>query len=148
MITNLRNLLILHEGYSEKMYKDSLGFWTVGVGHLIDPAKGGSLPPHIVQALLTWDIAEHQNQLTAAQPWVRTLDEVRQTVMDDMTFNLGIEPFDHDGFKDWPIFIEQVRTGQYAAAAANMRSTVWYGQVKQRGVRLAKMMEWGKWPTD
>lgn len=148
MITNLRDLLTLHEDRVPYAYQDSLGFWTIGVGHLIDKRKGGSLPPHIIDALLTWDIAEHQNALRALNPWISKLDEVRQTVMDDMTFNLGTEPFDHDGFEDWPMFLKQVETGQYAAAAANMRSTLWHTQVGKRAERLAKMMEQGKWPTE
>ena len=29
-------LLSLHEGRVEHAYQDSLGYWTIGVGHLID----------------------------------------------------------------------------------------------------------------
>lgn len=148
MITNIRSLLELHEGRVPYAYQDSLGFWTIGVGHLIDKRKGGALPPQIIEALLSYDIATHQNLLIGALPWVVNLDEVRYAVMVDMTFNLGVEPFDHDGFKDWPMFVEQVRTGQFAAAAVNMRSTLWAQQVKIRAVRLSKMMESGKWPTE
>jgi len=65
-----------------------------------------------------------------------------------MAFNLGPEPFDHDGIKDWPMFLKQVETGRYAEAAANMRSTLWAKQVGKRAERLASMMESGKWPSD
>lgn len=146
VITNLRDLLILHEDRVPWVYPDSLGYLTIGVGHLVDKRKGGRLPEKIIDALLDYDIDEHRAALRAVQPWVERLDPVRQAVMDDMTFNLSVEPFDADGFKDWPVFIEQVRTGQYAKAAANMRSTLWASQVKTRAERLATMMETGQWP--
>jgi lysozyme len=143
-----RKLLVLHEGRSKTLYKDSLGYWTIGVGHLVDPAKGGSLPDPIIDALLDYDIQQAWDRLVADIPWITQLDPVRQHVLLDMTFNMGDEPFDHDGFKDWPIFVQQVRTGAYRSAAINMRSTLWAKQVKTRAMRLAYMMETGEWPSD
>lgn len=139
-------LLSLHEGRKSTLYKDSEGYWTIGVGHLIDPDKGGTLPEPIIDALLLYDIDTHWTDLVRSQPWVKGLDEVRQHVMLDMAFNMGTEPFDHDGVKDWPMFVEQVRTYQYDAAAANMRKTRWAKQVGERAERLARMMETGEWP--
>lgn len=155
MITNLRALLSLHEGRKNVPYLDSEQLWTAGVGHLIDRRRGGTLHASWrafplteleIDIALDDDIDSHSKALIAVQPWVVNLDAVRKAVMFDMTFNLGVEPFDHDGFKDWPMFVEQVRTGQWVAAAANMRKTTWAGQVGARAVRLAKMMEDGKWP--
>jgi len=167
MIRDLRALLSLHEGRRAKKYKDSLGFWTIGVGHLIDPRKGGGLPRFIeealihrglniwdsdpmpedlIDALLDYDIELHVRELESVQPWVRDLSPVRHAVMGDMCFNLGLEPFDHDGFKDWPMFCEQMRTGQWEKASANMLSTRWATQVGQRAVRLAKMVREDAWP--
>lgn len=127
-------------------YTDSLGYLTIGVGHLIDRRKGGELPAHIIDQLLDWDIQQHTQILLAAIPWAAQLDPVRYAVLVDMAFNLGGEPFDGDGFKDWPLFVEQVRAGRYAEAAANMRATTWAKQVGKRAQRLAQMMETGAWP--
>lgn len=147
MITNIRELLSLHEGREPSAYPDSLGFLTIGVGHLIDKKKGGKLPEPIIDALLDYDIAEARRLLLSAWPFVAGLDAVRQTVLIDMTFNLGVEPFDHDGFKDWPNFVRQVEARQFALAAQNMRNTQpWASQVGARAERLAKMMESGEWP--
>ena len=142
----VRRLISLHEGRVPFAYADSLGYLTIGVGHLIDKRKGGGIPDHIIDLLLDWDIAEHTKILLAAIPWVAKLDEVRYAVLVDMAFNLGGEPFDGDGFKDWPLFVEQVRTGKFAEAAANMRATTWAKQVGKRAQRLATMMETGTWP--
>jgi len=172
-------MLELDEGRVPCAYRDSLGYWTAGVGRLIDSRKGAHLPRWLldeldektrseferlndlplsvkknpmakltdaqIDRLLNEDIAEHQRVLRSYQPWVELLDPVRQAVLDDMTFNLGIEPFDHDGFGDWPNFLAQVQKGLYAQAAANMRGTLWAKQVGARAERLARMMETGLW---
>ena len=143
---DIKGLLTLHEGRVPHAYQDSLGYLTIGIGHLIDQRKGGRLPDHIIDALFEYDLWEHTRALSAAIPWVGQLDAVRHAVLVDMTFNLGPEPFDGDGFKDWPIFVGQVRSGQYEAAAANMLSTLWAKQVGERAVRLAEMMRTGLWP--
>lgn len=146
MIDNIRDLLVLHEDRRAQPYYDSLGFATVGIGHLIDPRKKCPLPEHIIDALFYWDLKVHKDALFRHQPWVATLDPVRQAVLIDMTFNMGEEPFDNDNIKDWPNFLDRVRTARYASAAQLMRSTVWATQVKGRAERLAKMMETGQWP--
>ena len=144
-IAKVRRLLALHEGRVPHAYQDSLGFWTIGIGHLIDKRKGGRLPDHIIDALFDHDLQHHMDALPA---WVWDLDDVRAAVIVDMCFNLGPEPFDGDQVKDWPIFVGQVRAGKYAEAAKNMRSTLWAKQVGARAERLAKMMETGEWPND
>lgn len=146
--SNLRQLLSLHEGRVAHVYPDSLGYLTIGVGHLVDKRKGGKLPEHIIDLLLDYDIEKHASELFAVRPWAKKLDEVRRAVMVDMAFNLGIEPFDGDGFKDWPKFVGAVERGEYALAAQHMRnSQPWASQVGQRAERLATMMESGKWPA-
>jgi len=141
----LRRLIEKHEGRVAHAYTDSLGYLTIGIGHLVDQRKGGSLPDEIINAIFDYDL----NQVEAAMPdWMQKLDEVRKAVLTDMFFNLGPEPFDGDGYKDWPIFIKQIKEGKYAEAATNMRATLWAKQVKGRALRLAEMMESGEWPSD
>ena len=144
----LRKLISLHEGRVPWAYKDSLGYMTIGVGHLIDKAKGGGLPEHIIDVLLDYDIQTHRDELYQSAPWAQQLDDVRRAVLVDMAFNLSVEPFDGDGYKDWPMFVDQIKRKDFAAAAANMRQTKWAGQVGQRAERLAMMMETGLWPKD
>lgn len=147
-------LLQFHEGVRLKAYKDSLGYWTIGVGHLLpDPTnderwKNFSITADQCDLLFTLDIIEHDALVNSQAPWANNFDEVRRYVILDMTFNLGIEPFDGDGFKDWPMFVRQLKAGDWAAAAKNMRSTRWASQVKGRAERLARMVETGRWPNE
>jgi lysozyme len=122
-------------------YADSLGYLTIGVGHLVDKRRGGKLPEHIIDALLDYDIDSHWHELVEALPWVKDLDEVRQHVMLDMAFNLGIP-----GLLTFRNTLRYIQEGNYVQAAANMLLSKWARQVKTRAVRLAKMMETGQWP--
>ncbi len=76
-------------------------------------------------------------------PWFHELNEARQAVILNMLFNLGPEPFDHDGYKDWPIFMQQLSAGDFDGAADNMIKTKWAEQVGARAGRLAQIMRTG-----
>ena len=142
MVDNVRELIALHEGRVPHAYQDSLGYWTIGVGHLIDKRKGGRLPEPIIDALLDMDIAEHAAALEAALPWVSGLDTVRRAVLVDMAFNLGVP-----GLLKFKNTLEFVRNGRWVEAGAGMLASLWASQVGPRARRLANMMRTGKWPA-
>lgn len=146
-VNNLRELIELHEGRVPHAYQDSLGYWTIGVGHLIDRRKGGKLPEWIIDLLLDLDIRAHERELLKHQPWVAGLDPVRRAVLVDMAFNLGLEPFDNDGFKDWPITLKAIKEHRWEDAAEAMLDSKWATQVGARALRLADMMRTGQWPV-
>jgi lysozyme len=146
-------LLRFHEGQRLVAYLDSLGYWTVGVGHLLpDPEnpkwKGFTITQKQCDEWFDEDIVKHQNLIDTKASWANDLDEVRAYVILDMTFNMGIAPFDGNGYKDWPNFVSQIRKGDWKAAASNMRATLWAKQVKGRAERLARMIETGRWPNE
>lgn len=139
------------EGEVLEAYKDTLGYWTVGVGHLIDPKrggnpapfgedlrKGGALTEDQSAALLAQDIAAKAAELDAAIPWWRDLSDARQRVLLNMAFNLGIAGL--LGFKNTLLL---VRGGYYDGAARAMMQSTWAKQVKGRADRLADMMAAG-----
>jgi lysozyme len=134
----LRDQLVKHEGLKQSAYQDSLGYWTIGVGHLIDERKGGKLSIDSIYAILDEDIDEKVRQLDAQLPWWRNLDPVRQQVLVNMTFNLGINGL--LGFHNTLAFIEH---GDYKQASANMLQSKWASQVGNRAHELAEMMERG-----
>jgi lysozyme len=143
-------LIRLHEGERLEPYKDSLGYWTIGVGHLIDARKGGSLlgvpaiPLTSEQSatLLKTDVEAHRADLLRALPWVAMLSDVRQAVLLDMAFNLGVGGL--LGFKNT---LSMVRAGDYVGAAKGMLQSKWASQVGPRAIRLSRMMETNTWPS-
>jgi len=127
------------EGVVPFAYQDHLGYWTIGVGRLIDKRKGGGLSDAEIDFLLSNDIDRFEKQVIDALPWYSRLDEVRQRVLVNMAFNLGIAGL--LGFKNTLAMIER---GDYAGAAKGMLNSKWATQVGERARRLATMMETGK----
>lgn len=132
------------EGVRYSPYNDSRGYLTVGVGHLITrplPFPDGwtyPLTDEQVDSLLESDLAAVYAGLNAALPWWTDLNDVRQRVICNMCFNLGITKL--LGFKNT---LAAMRQGRYADAAAGMLNSAWATQVGQRAVRLANMMTKG-----
>ena len=73
---------------------------------------------------------------------VDVIDAVRQAVLVDMAFNLGIH-----GLGTFNTFLSCMASKQWAAAAADLRGTLVYSQLPVRYERLAVMLETGQWPS-
>lgn len=140
-IDNIWDLLSFHEGRVRHAYQDSRGFWTIGVGHLIDKRPGGGISDEMIDRMLDDDIKSHTAKLEKALPWAAKLDPVRKAVLQDMTFNMGLQGV--LGFKNT---LAAVRAGAHDRAAEGMLKSKWATQVGPRAARLAHMMRTGEWP--
>lgn len=124
------------EGVRSKPYTDTVGKLTVGAGRNLTDV---GLSADEIDYLLANDIERAAQGLDDKLPWWRRLDPVRQRVMINMAFNLGISGL--LTFKNTLGFIER---GDYAQAARNMLLSKWARQVGARANRLASMMETGR----
>lgn len=144
-MTSLRQLLIEEEARVPYAYHDSKGLLTIGVGHLIDKHAGGRLPDLIIDALLDYDIAEKSGQ-AARIPGFERLNEFQRAAIIAMVFQLGFEPFDGDGFKDFSDMLRALAAGDVQAAAAAGRDSKWCREDSPlRAQREMKMLESGLW---
>lgn len=128
------------EGVIPHAYQDSLGYWTIGAGHLIDQRKGGKLPDFVIDVLLEHDIEKHGQELFAKLPWVKDLDPARQGALINMAFNLGV-----DGLLGFTNTLSAVEARDFAVAAQRMLQSKWASQVGPRATRLAEQMRTGEW---
>lgn len=135
----LREQLIEHEGLRLSAYQDSLGFWTIGVGRLIDARMGGGITRDEALLLLDHDIDACVADLTANFRWFEGLDAVRQHAVVDLRFNLGPQKF--RGFKK---FLAAMARADYEAAADCLVFSKWYTQVARRGPRIVGMVRTGQ----
>ena len=119
-------------------YQDHLSYWTIGVGRLIDQRKGGKLSDAEIDYLLLNDVARFKVELDARLPWWRELDEVRQRVLVNMAFNLGV-----GGLLGFRSTLAAVKARRWADAARGMLASKWASQVGKRAERLAEMMRTG-----
>ena len=131
----LRRQLVTDEGLELSAYQDSLGYWTIGVGRLIDARKGGRITVAEAMMLLDHDIARVEAEVRARWPWFEALDAARQDVMLNMAFNLGVA-----GLAGFKTTLGHIEAGRYAEAADAMLRSRWASQVHDRADRLAAVM--------
>jgi lysozyme len=136
------------EGVRYVEYPDSKGIPTTGVGHnlRISPLPAGwtyPLSDDRVDQLLTGDLGDTFAQLNASLSWWTTLDDVRQRVIANMCFNMGISDL-----LDFHNTLAAMQCGSYAIAAAGMKASKWYGEVGARAARLCSAMETGVMPDE
>lgn len=140
LIENLANQLRRDEGEVLHAYQDHLGFWTIGIGRLIDKRKGGGLTKDEAAYLLGNDIARFTNALRTRLPWFDRIDEARQGVLANMAFQMGV-----DGLLGFRNTLGMIERGEYDAAANAMLQSKWAQQTPQRAARLAQQMRTGEW---
>jgi lysozyme len=131
MIQQLRR----HEGERLKPYHCTAGKLTIGVGRNLEDR---GITAEESAYLLNNDIDREWRALKTALPWVTGLNDVRQRVLLDMGFNLGI-----NGLLKFKNTLATVQRGDYEKAAGMMLDSLWARQVKGRAVRLAEMMKTG-----
>jgi len=132
------------EGVRYVPYLDTKGIQTTAVGHNLQASPlpaGWSYPLTDVQVdqLLMADLQNVYSDLNRDLPWWTDLNDVRQRVICNMCFNLGMSKL--AGFKNT---LAAMRQGRWDDAAAGMLNSAWASQVGARAQRLAQMMRSGE----
>lgn len=127
--------LVAEEGLRLMPYVDTVGKTSIGVGRNLTDV-GISQAEALM--LLDGDIARAEAGLDQAFPWWREMSEVRQRVLCDMAFNMGLGTL-----RTFERTLSAMRRGDYAAAAVGMLASHWAEQVGRRARRLAQMMQTG-----
>lgn len=146
-MTRTEEMVALHEGWSDTIYRCPAGARTIGYGHNLEanplPDVAAGITRERGRAILRADVRRVTAELLEALPWFEGLDEVRQAVLTDMAFNLGTR-----GLLLFQRTLRFCREGEYAEAAREMISSKWAAQVGDRARRLADMMRFGDWPKE
>ncbi len=137
MIMALHRQLIRYEGLKLRPYKDTVGKLTIGVGRNLDDV---GISEQEAMILLDNDIERARLDLAKALPWVKTLDSVRQDVLINMAFNMGI-----GGLLTFKNTLASIKAGDYADAANKMLQSKWARQVGLRASELSQMMRTGQY---
>ena len=127
-----------NEGYVPHAYKDSEGYWTVGIGFLIDKDKGGGLTREECDTILDRRLTAIYEKLFDQLVIFRGLDPVRQTVLVDMSYQLGIS-----GMMNFKKMLAAIEAGDYSTAAKEMLDSLWAKQTPVRAKRNANAMATG-----
>ena len=140
MRDELTKQLRLDEGEKLSAYPDHLGYWTIGVGRLIDARKNGGISRGESAYLLNNDIDKVESELLRRIPWFYDLDEVRRAALINMGFQLGV-----DGLLHFTRSLQMIRDGNFQVVEENLLKSLWAKQTPERARRVAKQMGTGIW---
>ena len=153
----LMQKLVAHEGLRLQVYEDSLGIATIGIGRNLEDR--GITPEELAwmdipnmaivhtmgiteadaMYLAENDVQIVEEELLRAHPCVDRLDAVRQLILVDMAFNMGV-PRLGKFKKMWAAIHEN----KFDEAAKEMLDSRWANQVKSRATKLAHAMHTGE----
>ena len=139
----LKKMIAHHEGTRYRPYQDSLGLWTVGIGHLIGDGK--SLPPEWnrefskeeVQAMFEKDYAHHRAGAAANTPNFDKMTSAMQGAFTDLAFNMGPNWIKAKGFKTLEKELKNFNTEGVVASLTNSK---WAKQVGERSGHITGLI--------
>ena len=154
---NFIEKLIAHEGLKLQVYQDTLGIDTIGIGRNLEDRgitqqELDDLDIPSIDHVYEWGITEAdavylaendvqivEEELVRAHPCVDSLDAVRQLIVIDMAFNMGVPRLNK--FK---MMWAAIHDEDYPTAAKEMLDSRWASQVKGRATKLANAMHNGE----
>ena len=149
--------LIEHEGMVLNVYKDTLGIDTIGIGRNlkdrgiskeelayldipnIDAVYQHGITEADARFLAMNDIKIVEDELCRVHTCVEELDSVRQLILMDMAFNMGV-PRLCKFKKMW----NAIHEGNFEAASYEMLDSRWARQVGRRANKLSDAMKTGE----
>lgn len=134
----LKQELARDEGVRLEAYEDSVGIWTIGVGHMLGADQRMTrITPLECAALFDMDIDEAVARVVviiSSQIALYPENDVRLRALVNMSFNLGNRLL---GFKK---FLAAYNAQDWKTAAKEMMDSKWAQQVGERAVRLRNMI--------
>mgnify|MGYP006090340363 FL=1 len=149
--------LVSHEGLVLTVYQDTLGIDTIGIGRnledrgiteeelnyigvaSIEAVYEDGITELAAHYLARNDVEIVERELLSAHPCVDSLDSVRQLILMDMAFNMGVPRLRK--FKNmWAA----IHAEDFPTAAKEMLDSRWAKQVKSRATKLANAMHNGE----
>lgn len=135
MIEQLVSDLKSDEGWQPKLYKDSLGLWSLGYGFLVDPDKEAELPEAVGEFWLRFVLDRRLLEMNHRLPWLKNQpDDVRRALM-NMAYQLGV-----GGVLQFARMLAALRSGNRQLAATEALDSEWHRQTPGRAQRVAALI--------
>lgn len=148
------------EGVRNKLYWDTLGYPTIGIGHLIvreqtrDMNKISSLLSEQLGTKVYNEITTEQIALLFNKDYIETVrsisnhpligpiynnqNESRKMALMNMAFQLGVT-----GLSKFTASLALIDQGRYKEAGVELRNSLWYNQTLGRATRVIRVIETG-----
>jgi len=137
---DIKAMIIEHEGIRYEPYKDSLGLWTIGVGHLIGDGK--SLPDNMNRTFSEKEVMDmfeedyaHHKKIASRTPGYNEANYAGKAAMIDLGFNMG------QWWPKWPNTSKALKEGDFTSAARGLEDSKWYRQVGRRAPKIVALIE-------
>jgi GH24 family phage-related lysozyme (muramidase) len=159
---NIFGMLRIDEGLKLTVYKDTEGFWTVGIGHLltknpsydvavreldklISRKTGGTITQREAEAIFAKDVDIAISGIlknATLKPVYDSLngDEPRQAALVNMVFQMGVA-----GVASFTNSMTLIRAKSWDKAATNLAQSKWYKQTPNRAKRVIATFKTGTW---
>lgn len=138
-----KSLIAFEEGRRHDAYRDTLDFWSNGIGHRYTDHlnhEGEVWDDAKIDAVFAQDYARAEDGIRASLPWFDKLDPVRQAYLISMTFQLGLT-----GTLQFKNTLAALRDQRWNDAAGGIRASLWHKQTFLRAERCARAFETGAW---
>ena len=138
MYSELKEQIQEHEGFVDTVYKDSLGFATIGFGHLVredDPYKEGeTYSKEQLQEQFDKDFDEAKTNAFSLIGDL-SLHHQAKCVIIEMVFQLGI-----GGVSKFKAMWKALEQNDYNTASLEMLDSRWAKQTSKRAEKLSAIM--------
>jgi GH24 family phage-related lysozyme (muramidase) len=142
-MTKLKDILIKEEGDRQEVYKDHLGNWTIGIGHLIGTdLHKMTLPKKVTDLLFKLDLQEcirARNRIFGRLE-VLTWSKPRRIAVTCMIFQLG-----ETNFRGFHTTIKHIKLKEWEKASQSASESLWARQVPLRAKRVCYMLKTGEY---
>ena len=129
-MSNEFELIKKHEGFVKKVYIDTLGNPTFGIGFTYITEEEADM-------MLAKRIIKIKRQLSKLG-WYNNLDEVRKSAIVDMTYQLG-----YNGVSKFKNMIRALEVRNYTEAKIQALDSKWAKQTPNRAKEIANILEKG-----
>lgn len=141
-IARLESQIKQAEGISLVAYKDSLGLWTAGVGHLLPQNRDWTAVRFSVAQVASWleeDLIAAQKAATALLEWPAMDTDARQMALVELVFNMGASHW-----RQFAVTRHAMTIKAWTQARDGLLDSLWAKQVGPiRSNRLATMISTG-----
>lgn len=133
----LKESILKHEGFRENVYKDTLGYDTVGIGFLVSSLtkeelalNGGKVSPmskEVALKILDLKLEKLIPQIEKNIPFFNNLPISVKEVLIEMCYQMGIK-----GVLSFKNTLKCIENGDYCTAADNLLKSKWASQTPVR----------------
>ena len=120
-----------HEGYSKKVYKDTLGYDTIGIGFLVSSLE---LDEDVCDIILERRLKKNEEVLQRKMTYYSNLPIEVQNIIQNMYYQLGNRLF------NFVKTLHYIESGKWRAASVEMLDSLWAKQTPNRAKELSERM--------